>query len=192
MRRILPLLIAIALLISIPLPACADSDDYIKGYRDGYEDGFQRGLEAALSGLGSSAEKSSSTPAAEKEPINGAVLYGERQPHTGAMITVNASADQAVVVLLKSPGGVPKFAFYVRAGKTITISVPHNTLNAYFASGNGANWCGYGEGKMFGDSTVYSKDDHLLHLTQYAYTYTLYPVTDGNFEQTPIDEDDFF
>lgn len=192
MRRILSLLIAIALLISIPLSACADSDDYTRGYRDGYEDGFQRGLEAALSGLGNSTEKSSSTSATEKEPINGAVLYGKRQPHTGAMITVNASDDQAVVVLLKSPGGVPKFAFYVRAGKTITISVPKNTLNAYFASGNGSNWCGYGEGKMFGDSTVYSKDDHLLHLSQYTYTYTLYPVTDGNFEQTPIDEDDFF
>lgn len=192
MRRILSLLIVIALLISIPISAHADSDDYIKGYRDGYEDGFQRGLEAALSGLGNSTEKSSSTPATEKEPINGAVLYGKRQPHTGAMITVNASDDQAVVVLLKSPGGVPKFAFYVRAGKTITISVPKNTLNAYFASGNSANWCGYGEGKMFGNSTVYSKDDHLLHLSQYTYTYTLYPVTDGNFEQTPIDEDDFF
>jgi hypothetical protein len=45
---------------------------------------------------------------------------------------------------------------------------------------------------MFGAQTSYSKDDVLKDFEYYAWSYKLYPVTNGNFSETPIDEDEYF
>ena len=81
-------------------------------------------------------------------------------------------------------------SFFVRSGETVTIGVPAEYLYVYFASGD--TWYGYGEGLMFGENTVYSKDDDALDFTQYTWEYTLYQVANGNFVETPSNQDEFF
>lgn len=79
-------------------------------------------------------------------------------------------------------------SFYVRAGETVTVGVPADYLYIYFASGE--TW--YGTTDLFGSNTNYSMDDELLDFTDgRSWTYTLYPVNNGNFSETPIDPDDF-
>lgn len=193
MRKVLALVLVIGLCVSLSAPVFAtSSDEYRRGYMDGYLDGLAKGYEL----LGISAPDSTATaPAAEPkvkaEPTNGKILLGKEDEY-GTEFTVKASAESPVVVLLKTKAGVKRIAFYVRAGKTVTVRVPSATFYAYFAHGDANNWRGYGEGKMFGDSTVYTKDDTVLDFRTYSYTYTLYPVKDGNFEQIPSSETDFF
>ena len=75
----------------------------------------------------------------------------------------------------------------MRAGETVTVGVPAEFLYVYFASGT--TW--YGEDLWFGEDTYYFKDEKRLDFTQYTWEYTLSPVTNGNFEETPIDADEF-
>ena len=88
---------------------------------------------------------------------------------------------------MKTRSGVTRLSFYVRAGDTVTVGVPSEYLYVYFATGD--TW--YGETNLFGKNTSYSMDDNICNFTQYTWKYTLYPVSSGNFEQTPIDEDEF-
>ena len=100
-------------------------------------------------------------------------------------IGAQKNANQALK--LKTPSGVERLSFYVRAGDTVTIGVPAEYLYVYFASGD--TW--YGKSRLFGDETYYSMDDEVLDFTEYTWEYTLYPVSSGNFSETPIDPDDF-
>lgn len=120
------------------------------------------------------------------EPQSGTVLVG-REVYDGSEITVTASGGESCVVKLKTRSGTERMSFYVRAGDTVTVGVPAEYLYVYFASGD--TW--YGTTHLFGEKTSYSMDDEICDFTKYTWEYTLYPVTNGNFSQTPIDEDDF-
>ena len=120
------------------------------------------------------------------EPRSGAILEG-KEDDSGSEITVKASSSESCVVKLKTKSGVTRVSFYVRAGDTVTVGVPMGRLYVYFASGD--TW--YGTKHLFGSKTSYSKDDDLKDFSEFSYTYTLYPVSNGNFSQTPIDEDEF-
>lgn len=144
-------------------------------------------------------EGSESTP--ENKPYNDTVLTPVTKPYNGAIlsgaqyyneseITITADSSHDCVVSLKDHYGTEYVAFYVRAGCTVTVGVPSKWLYVYFASGK--EWYGYGKGLMFGKSTDYSKDVGIKDFTQYTWQYTLYPVTDGNFSETPSNEDEFF
>lgn len=122
------------------------------------------------------------------EPVSGTILSGWE--YGDSSITVTADSSSSYVVSLKTSSGVERVTFYIRAGETVTIGVPAEYLYVYFASGT--TWYGYGDGLMFGDYTAYSKDDDLLDFTQYTWEYTLYPVYDGNFSETPSDAQEFF
>ena len=121
-----------------------------------------------------------------KEPQSGTLLSGS-VVHDGSEITITASGGASCVVKLKSSSDVERLSFYVRAGETATVGVPAEYLYVYFASGD--TW--YGVADLFGEKTSYSMDDDLLDFTEYSWEYTLYPVTNGNFSQTPIDASDF-
>ena len=120
------------------------------------------------------------------EPMSGAILSGHEYSN-GSEITITASGSSSCVVKLKTSSGTTRLSFYVRAGDTVTVGVPAEYLYVYFASGE--KW--YGTTHLFGVRTSYSKDDKLCDFTQYTWEYTLRPVTNGNFSQTIIDEDDF-
>ncbi len=124
------------------------------------------------------------TPLAE--PKSGTVLMGNTY-NCESEITVTAAGNQSCVVKLKNSSGVTKLAFYVRAGATVTVKAPAEYLYVYFASGK--TW--YGIDHLFGSKTDYSMDDELCDFRRYTWEYTLYPVEDGNFSQTPIDSDEF-
>lgn len=173
-------------------------DGYAEGCRDGYEDGYKAGLhdshDSASSGDSFADEfidkylgdDSSSTPVSE--PLSGTILSGKE--YADSEITVTADSGSSYVISLKNVNGTGLLSFYVRAGETVTVGVPAEYLYVYFASGT--SWYGYGPGLMFGEETIYSKDDEVLDFTEYTWEYTLYPVQDGNFTETPSDVTDFF
>ena len=118
-------------------------------------------------------------------PKTGQVYKGENLVRTSE-ITINASTE-SVYVKLKNTSGKDVFAFFARANQTTTVSVPAGYYRVYFA--HGKDW--YGPKYCFGDSTTYSKDSELLDFNSYCYTYTMYSVTNGNFEETPISKSEF-
>lgn len=120
------------------------------------------------------------------EPNTGEILFGYKHVNA-SQITVTASEDASCVVKLKTRGGIDKLSFYVRAGETATVGVPDTDLYVYFASGE--TW--YGEDLLFGKNTSYSKDKRLLDFYEYTWSYTLYPVANGNFSETPVDAEEF-
>lgn len=120
------------------------------------------------------------------EPRSGAILSGS-EVYDGSEITVTASGGESCVVKLKNRYGIERMSFYVRAGDTVTVGVPSEYLYVYFASGD--TW--YGMEHLFGKKTSYSMDDEICDFTEYTWTYTLYPVSNGNFSETPIDAEDF-
>ena len=124
------------------------------------------------------------TPIAE--PTSGTILSGS-EVYNGSEITINASSGSSCVVKLKTPSGTERISFYVRAGDTVTIGVPKEQLYVYFASGD--TW--YGKTELFGSKTSYSMDDEVFDFTRYTCEYTLYPVSNGNFSQTPVDAEEF-
>ena len=119
-------------------------------------------------------------------PRTGDILSGS-ECFDGSELTITASSGESCVVKLKTSSGVERLSFYVRAGDTVTVGVPAEYLYVYFASGD--TW--YGKKLLFGDETHYSMDDEILDFTQYTWEYTLYPVSSGNFSETPIDPDEF-
>lgn len=123
---------------------------------------------------------------AVKEPPNGRILLGT-EADNASEITVTASDDEACVVKLKTGLGTTILSFYVRAGNTVTMEVPCNSFYVYFATGK--TW--YGEEHLFGENTNYSMDENLCDFSEYAYTYTLESVNDGNFEASSINADEF-
>lgn len=177
MKKVIVLLLAL-----LSLTSCAYSDADLaaarsQGYKEGYDDGYEEGYDDGYSAL-----KPISRPA------SGAILSGRK--YYDSEITVTADSSYDYVVSLKGAGDVTFLSFYVRAGDTVTVGVPARNLYVYFASGK--EWYGYGKGLMFGKNTSYSKDDELLDFGEYTWEYTLYPVNNGNFSETPSNENEFF
>lgn len=181
MKRILLMLLIITFIFS----ACgysqedldkARNDGYAQGYDEGYEKGHLAGYREGYAAL---------KPV--DKPASGYILYGNE--YSESEITITAS-EAPCVVSLKSSAEKTLLSFFVRSGDTVTVGVPARDLYVYFASG--INWYGYGKGLMFGKDTAYSRDDELLDFANYTWEYTLYPVTNGNFSQTPCNEADFF
>lgn len=70
---------------------------------------------------------------------------------------------------------------------SLTVSAPERICDIYFATG--IDW--YGRYRMLGDDTVYQKFDEETDLSEYAWTYTLYTVPDGNAEVEYCSASDF-
>lgn len=170
----------------------ARKEGYDSGYNNGYEAGYDKGYEEAYYAGYKDGSDSWYESNIKKQPLSqpasGTILSG--MEYYDSKITVTADSTSSYVVSLKNTYGIERLSFFVRAGETVTVGVPAEYLYVYFASGY--EWYGYGEGLMFGDNTVYSKDDDMLDFTQYTWSYTLYPVYDGNFSETPSNEDEFF
>lgn len=148
----------------------------------------------SIYGITNSSETASTTHTtsdanAVREPTSGTILYGEPvyNGSEGSEITITTSSEEACMVKLKTAGGTTRLSFYVRAGDTVTVGVPREYLYVYFASGD--TW--YGTTKLFGEYTSYSKDNELRDFINHTWEYTLYPVTNGNFSETPIDASEF-
>lgn len=119
-------------------------------------------------------------------PRSGDILSGS-ECFDGSELTITADIRSSCIVKLKTASGIERLSFYVRAGDTVTVGVPAEYLYVYFASGD--TW--YGKRLLFGEETYYSMDDEIRDFTQSTWEYTLSPVNNGNFSETPIDPDDF-
>lgn len=171
MRKVFVLLLA---LLALTFAACGYSEADLAAARErGYQEGYADGLDA---------------PRKVTRPASGTLFSGIK--YLDSEITVTADSSYDYVVLLKDKHGAERVSFYVRAGDTVTVGVPSEYLYVYFASGK--DWYGYGKGLMFGADTSYTKDDDALDFDNYTWEYTLYPVSDGNFSETPSNENEFF
>ena len=191
MKKVITLLV---LILAVTFTACGYSEDdlasaksegyeagYVSGYEAGYEDGHNDGYEEGHDD-GYNALKP------VQRPSTGTILDGCE--YYESEISVTADGNNDYVVTLKDAVDRSYVSFYVRAGETATIGVPSEYLYVYFASGK--NWYGYGKGLMFGEDTSYSKDDEYLDFVEYSWEYTLTPVYDGNFSESPSSENEFF
>ena len=124
------------------------------------------------------------TPTPVAEPGSGTILSGSEGYESEITITTDS---MPYVVKLKDAYGKTVVSFFVRAHDTVTVGLPAEYMYVYFACGE--NW--YGRSEMFGENTYYSKDDTGVDFSQYTMTYTLYPVTNGNFQETTVDESEF-
>ena len=166
MKKIIALL---CVLVSLLLTSCYSESDLKEAYNQGYQDGY-----TALKPV--------------DRPTSGTILAGRKGSASEIKVTADTSEDY--VVALKDKRGTDRVVFYVRAGSTVTVGVPAEELRVYFACGE--EWYGYGMGLMFGEDTYYSKDDEMIDFAQYSIEYTLYPVDNGNFSETPSSEEEFF
>ena len=187
MKKVIVLLVMI---LVFSMSACSYIEDGVKaalggGYNEGYDDGYNEGYN---DGYNIGYQKGKSAPKQLTRPSNGAILEGKE--YTDSEITVKAPSGSNYVVIVKERSGKVVVSFFVRSGSKATIGVPAKKLYVYFASGK--DWYGYGKGLMFGEDTYYSKDDELRNFDGSSWTYTMEEVRDGNFEETPIDMDDFF
>lgn len=192
----------LCLIISLILTGCYSRYDLIKAREDGYQAGYDRGYLEAMFGTDTiETEQTSSTIPETTEPpliavtkpYSGTILRGQepKNEYLPSTLTVNADSDQSYVVSLKDRYGGHQLSFFVKAGESATVVVPSTRLYVYFASGK--TWYGYGEGKMFGENTVYTKDDDLLDFNDgQSWEYTLYPVSNGNFQESPSSAEEFF
>ena len=121
-----------------------------------------------------------------EEPQSGEFLYGFEY-ETSSKLTISAPSGESCLVKLKTASGYTRCTFYVRAGDTVTVGIRKEPLYVYFATGK--TW--YGEVHLFGKNTSYSMDDEIRDFENYTWEYTLYPVSDGNFSETPISADEF-
>lgn len=119
-------------------------------------------------------------------PQNGEILIPTNLTRDSSL-TIISSASENYFIKLKDRAGNDVFGFFVRAGRNVTIDVPSNSYYLYFAAGD--EW--YGTKYCFGENTSYAKDSTICDFYNYEYTYTLYPVANGNFSETPVSEDEF-
>ena len=163
----------------------AEDTAYDEGFDSGYAAGYEKGIEAGYDlGFDDGYDTLKPIPM----PFNGAILAGE-EPDWGSTIKVTASS-QACVVSVKNQNDDVCVTFFVRPKQTVSMKVPKENLNVFFATGE--EWYGFGEKFMFGDDTVYTKDRETLDFKNYTWEYTLKPVTNGNFNMSSSSKAEFF
>lgn len=121
----------------------------------------------------------------EIEPNTGYIFEGGWDD--GSELTITAPYNASVVVKAKNIYGSTEICFYVQSGDTVTMDVPAEDLQIFFACGS--KWYGYDD--LFGEYTSYSKDNSYLDFSEYTWSYTLQPVTNGNFSETPSNKSEF-
>ena len=163
---------------------------YESGYEAGLEDGYQVGYDEGYNeGHSAGYKEGYNTMKPVTMPANGEILAG-KETKWASEITISASYGSSHVVSLKTSDGKDVVTFFVRSGCSVTVGVPAKKMYVYFASGE--KWYGYEKGKMFGKETSYTKDRDLLDFSRYTYSYTLHPVSGGNFSESPSNASEFF
>ena len=109
-------------------------------------------------------------------PYSGQVFIGE-DLYRESELTIKSSSFESCYIKLKGSSGIDVFSFFVRAGTSVTVTVPSGYYYVYFSYGN--EW--YGTEYLFGPDTTYAKDDELLDFKNYTWEYTLQPMYNGNF-----------
>lgn len=141
-----------------------------------------------------SSPRAPATPA--PQPKSGEIILGYVAEEYESELTIKSSSswDSYIVLNYSSrpnsslSGAFPSiFAFYVRAGDEVTVSVPQGTATLYYATGE--TW--YGKKNKFGENTAYSASDDIFDFTNYTWEVTLYPVVGGDFDTYTIDPEDF-
>lgn len=119
-------------------------------------------------------------------PQSGQVFIGSDM-YRYSELSIDSSSNESCYIKMKNVMGDDIFSFFVRAGDSVTVQVPSGYFYVYFSYGK--EW--YGTEHIFGPDTQYAKDDELLDFKNYTWEYTLYPTTNGNFTETPIDPEEF-
>jgi hypothetical protein len=93
-----------------------------------------------------------------------------------------------LVKLVDLRTSLPKVAYFVHGGSSITTDVPIGAFTVKHASGQ--NWCG--ESQYFGPSTVFQKGTKTVSFDEdHLYTLYLTPQRNGNFPTSLIPRSEF-
>lgn len=125
-------------------------------------------------------------------PFNGEVIYEISSDRIAPLTIKTSGSDSYLVKLKKSGSGEDVLSVYVCGGESIDIDVPLGTFQLVYASGS--VW--YGPTHLFGEDTSYAKADELFEFYEEdgyvnGWTVSLYPVSNGNLDTTPIDPEEF-
>ena len=121
------------------------------------------------------------------EIANGAVIK-EPADSKDSYIEITGSDSYSTFFYLKSSTKAANdMSFFVKQGESATIYVPCDTYTFYEAAGT--TW--YGEDKLFGPTTYYSKDAEPLTFTSDKYWTLKLGVIDGNTTSEDIDSEEF-
>lgn len=122
-------------------------------------------------------------------------LYSQNlngQPAIAPLEIRSQSGSDYFVKVTNQYTGEDVSTIYIRGGDTVSIEVPLGTYEIKYASGE--TW--YGDQKLFGTQTSYSKADELFTFSDTGYqitgyTITLYQVVNGNLETITLDPSQF-
>jgi len=127
-------------------------------------------------------------PAATRPlPTSGLLTNNMGRPGRAPFAVKSRGKDHHLLKLVNISSSNETLTIFVRGGTTVEIDVPLGSYELRYASG--VTW--YGEERLFGPSTRYSKATSSLRFyeTSYGYTgceITLYTVQDGNFQTKPM------
>jgi len=147
---------------------------------------------------GTASVETTTTPATHSEtkaplysrPANGLIMKGLNASDKQALLEVSVGSGNDYYILLHYTAGFDvsfgrgchNFAFYARAGETVSINVPVGTAKIYYATGD--IW--YSKIDLFGEDTRRYASDDVFDFSNYDYEVTLYPVSDGNMETDEV------
>ena len=125
-------------------------------------------------------------------PANGTVLYCSSKDTPSTFTVRNGGKVNYYMKFVKAGTNTKVITFFVRPNCTATIDMPAGNLELRYAyAPYGSHW--YGERYLFGDDTLYAKDEDYYDFTNYTWEISLdsslYSGTNMDVEY--IDEDEF-
>ncbi len=120
-------------------------------------------------------------------------LYGYNAKGGSSAFGFTASSESDVIVTIKNMSGKVIRHAYIKKDHELTIAVPPGTYQVFFIFGN--SWCPEKEapnGQMgyFLEGVDVSKDEPTVLPRNRILEYTLYSISNGNFNPSPSDAEE--
>lgn len=110
------------------------------------------------------------TPTPQAMPSSGKVFYCSTTDKPSSFKVTNNGSSNYYMKFVKAGTDTTVITFFVRANSTVTIDMPAGNLELRYAYGS--TW--YGESKLFGENTLYAKDEEPYDFSRYTWEISLY------------------
>lgn len=125
---------------------------------------------SSTSTYSSTTPKPTSTLTPVSMPASGKVFYCSTTDRPSSFKVTNNGSSNYYMKFVKAGTDTKVITFFVRANSTVTIDMPAGKLELRYAYGS--TW--YGESKLFGENTMYAKDEEYYDFTNYTWEISLY------------------
>lgn len=133
--------------------------------------------------------KPTPTPTPLLMPENGKVFYCSTNDRPNTFKVTNNGASNYYMKFVKAGTNTTVITFFVRAYSTAVIKMPVGNLELRYAYGS--SW--YGEKKLFGENTLYAKDEEYYDFNNYSWEISINASnhTGTSMDVESIGEDEF-